>query len=396
MTRGVLIVASFVSSVVVARALSLEDRGKFGLLMAVAALCIQFGNLGLPVANTYLLAREPALKGALLGNSIRLLAGITVVLGLVAWLVIPQVPGWNLLTGAAATAIWFVAASGVAQMFTQNILAGVFKFSASNTVDLVARLGVIGGMIVVWKWGRPTAVTFAILAAAFGLVATAWGIWSSGMRPQMNRWEGGLAWRQLTIGSRAYAACVASFALSRIPLYAVESRAGLEGLAFFTQALVIADTMLIVPAALGTVLFPNLVAISEANERIRATLRMAGLTFGLMLLGVLVAWFLGPVMLPLVYGASYSASMPILVMMFPGVLAYGVCSMMQNALSACGYPWAAVASPLVGMGVTLIAARFASTPSECGAAYSLGAVAMLVGSTTGWWIHRFDRPRLQT
>lgn len=392
-TRGILIAASFVSSVVVARALSIEDRGKFGLLMAVAALGIQFGNLGLPVANTYLLARDPALKPALLGNSVRLLGAICVVLALACWWVVPHVPAWSALAGMAA-AVWFVAASGIAQLFTQNILAGIFNFSASNTVDVLARIGTIGGMTLLWILGGASTLTFALLAAVFGLVATFWGMHSGGMALTIGPWDGGLARRQLVVGGRAYAACVASFALSRIPLYAVESRAGLSGLAYFTQALVIADTMLVVPAALGTVLFPNLVANQQADDRIRATLRMAGVTSGLMLIGVLFAWLLGPVMLPLVYGSSYAASMPILVMMFPGVITYGVCSVMQNALSACGYPWAAIFSPLAGMGATLIAIQFARTPDECGAAYSVGAVVMLIGSTAGWWFHRRDRPTL--
>ena len=158
-TRGVLIAASFVSSVVVARALPIEDRGKFGLLMAVAALGIQFGSLGLPVANTYLLAREPGLKRALLGNSIWLLAGIVVLLGLAVWQVLPLVPAWSVLEGAGALAVWFVAASGIAQMFTQNILAGIFNFSASNTVDVLARIGAIVGRALRWFCEGASALT---------------------------------------------------------------------------------------------------------------------------------------------------------------------------------------------------------------------------------------------
>lgn len=393
-TRGVLIAASFVSSVVVARALPIEDRGKFGLLMAVAALGIQFGSLGLPVANTYLLAREPGLKPALLGNSIWLLTGIVALLGLAVWQVLPCVPAWGVLEGPGALAVWFVAASGIAQMFTQNILAGIFNFSASNTVEVLARIGAIIGMALLWYFGGASALTFALLAAAFGMIATIWGIRSGGMFLNVGSWDGRLARHQVVVGARAYVACVASFALSRIPLYAVESRAGLTGLAHFTQALVIADTMLLVPTALGTVLFPNLVANQDAANRIQATWRMAGITFVLGVAGVLFAWLLGPVLLPLVYGRNYAASMPILIMMFPGVVAYGVCGVMQNALSACGYPLAAVLSPLAGVVATLVGVRFASDPAGCGAAYSVGAVSMLIGSASGWWIHRYDRPAL--
>lgn len=393
-TRGGLIAASFVSSIIVARALSVEERGRFGLLMAVAALGVQFGNLGLPVANTYLLARDESLKPALLGNTIRLLFGISVALALLVGWVAPRVPSWSALEPTDLVMVWFVAAAGIAQMFAQNILAGIFHFSASNKVDVLARIGAIVGMGAIWLWARPSAVSFAGLAAFFGLVATWWGLRAGRMPLAGSRWEPALARRQLQLGGRAYAACVASFALSRLPLYAVESRAGLEGLAYFTQALVIADTMLVVPASLGAVLFPSLVANEDGDERVRATWRLAGLTAALMAVGIALAAWLGPILLPLVYGRHYAASMPVLQAMFPGVLAYGLCSVMQNALSARGYPWAAVLSPLLGVVATLIGIHFASDPVGCGWAYSIGAATMLVASSAGWWMHRHRRPSL--
>ena len=388
--RVVLIATSFVSSVVVARALSIEERGLFGLLVAVGAFAIQFGNFGLPNANTYLVARQPQLQAALFSNTIWVLFGVAGLLALLCGVVVPAIPAWESLGGSLGVAVWLVAMAGLVQMVAQNLLAGRFLFTLSNLVDIFARVGGILGMLGLWYLGNTSAGWFSVNAAVLGLVATVWGLRVGGVRLVVTKWDAPLARQQLRYGIRAYGACLASFILSRLPLYAVESRGGLEGLAYYTQALVIADTMLVMPIALGTVLFPNLAAASDVESRIQATLRLAGITAGLMLLAVLSAIWLGPRLLPFVYGEAYAASMPLLTAMLPGIAALGVCSVMQNALSANGYPWASVLSPVIGVAATAMGLHFATTVAGCAHAYSLGGIVMLIASTIGWWLHRRD------
>jgi O-antigen/teichoic acid export membrane protein len=290
----------------------------------------------------------------------------------------------------AGVMVWFVAVAGLAQLLVQNLLVGQFRFSLSNVVELAARLGGIAGMAVMWYLGGTTAVWFAWITTVFTCMATWWGLRAGGIRPLV-RGSDGPVWReQLRIGCRVYLACLASFMLGRLPLYAVESRGGLKGLAFFMQALVVADTMLVLPISLGTVLFPNLASIRESRIRIRSTLRFAAIIAGLMLLAVAAAAWLGPYLYPFIYGKAYSASMPILLAMLPGVAALGVCSVMQNALSANGYPWASVASPLAGVLAVSLGLYFTGTVVGCGRAYSMGGVTMLSFSTVAWWFHRHD------
>lgn len=389
-TRLLLIVASFVSSIVVARALPVEERGLFGLLMAVGALGIQFGNFGLPVANTYLVARDPGLLSALVSNTTRVFLWMMGFLAVSGVLALWMVPAWSPLWGAAGVMVWLVAVVGLVQMLAQNLLAGRFLFSVSNGVDVMARLGAIGAMVVLWLCGVVTAVWFAFAASLFGLFATVWGLRQGGIALALQDWDSGLGRRQLRFGSRAYVACLASFIVSRLPLYSVSARGGLDGAAYFTQALVIADTMLVIPNALGTVLFPNLAAARDASVRISSTLRLALVTSALMLLAVAAVWVLGPLVLPMVYGKAYAASMPLLLMMLPGVAALGICGVMQNALCANGYPWTATASPLAGVAAVSSGLALSNTVAGCAWAYTLGAAIMLLVSSVAWWFHRHE------
>jgi len=74
--------------------------------------------------------------------------------------------------------------------------------------------------------------------------------------------------------------------------------------------------------------------------------------------------------------------------MLPGVVSLGVCSVVQNALGANGYPWAAAAAPIAGIAAASIALFLDRSAIGCGRAYSVGSIVMLTASTIGWWIHR--------
>jgi O-antigen/teichoic acid export membrane protein len=311
-------------------------------------------------------------------------------LGLIGAAAIRMIPAWSSLSGVCAVMVWCVALAGLAQSMVQNMLFGVFRFSAGNMVEVVARLGLIAGMVIAWRLGWTTAAWFAGIFTASTAAATWWGMRASGIRPSVRSWDGRLWREQMRIGSRVYVACLASFLLTRLPIYAVESRGGLKGLAFFTQAMLVADTMLVLPASLGTVLFPSLASTRGSSLRIRSTLRLAAIVACIMLLAVAAAAWLGPIAFPLIYGKAYAASMPILFAMLPGVATLGVCSVMQNALSANGYPWAAVASPVAGVLAVSLGLYFTDTVIGCGWAYSIGAAVMLSFSSVAWWFHRHD------
>ncbi|HVU16349.1 MAG TPA: hypothetical protein VHD32_05470 [Candidatus Didemnitutus sp.] len=389
-TRVALIGLSFVSSVLVARVLSIEDRGLFGLLMAAGMLAVQFGNLGLPVANTYLIARQRSLLPGIISNTARFYLAVVVALLVFGAVAICVVPSLKPLQGSAGLAAWAVAIFGVAQLLVQNLLVGQFQFSVSNGVDLTARLGVVLIMLgCVWA-GASSASAFGMAAAGAALLATLWGWRRGGLTLPFQAWHGPLAREQMRLGARAYAACVASFALSRVPLYAIETRGGLRGLAYFTQALVVTDTMLVLPVALGTVIFPHLAALADTRARIRTTVRLALGTAALMVAAALFAAWVAPWILPAVYGAPYAATVPYLRVMLPGVVAMGICSVTQNALSANGYPWSAVGAPLSGLLGAVVTLLLRPEAIGCAWSFTCGSMVMLVFSTLAWWHHRHD------
>ena len=69
-TRILLIGIGLVTSVIVARILGPEGRGLYAVALAVGAIGMQFGNLGLHASNTYYVSRDRSLLPLLVSNTL--------------------------------------------------------------------------------------------------------------------------------------------------------------------------------------------------------------------------------------------------------------------------------------------------------------------------------------
>ncbi|MDX1389259.1 MAG: hypothetical protein R3344_08715, partial [Acidobacteriota bacterium] len=84
-TRILLIGIGFATSVLIARILGPEGRGLFAVAGTIAAIGIQFGNLGLHSANTYSVARDRGKLPGLLANSLLVGFGLGGLVAVITW-----------------------------------------------------------------------------------------------------------------------------------------------------------------------------------------------------------------------------------------------------------------------------------------------------------------------
>ena len=69
-TRVFVAAIGLVTSVLVARILGPEGRGAYAVAMAIGAMGVQLGNLGLQAANTYVISRQRDLLSIVVANSL--------------------------------------------------------------------------------------------------------------------------------------------------------------------------------------------------------------------------------------------------------------------------------------------------------------------------------------
>src|SRR5258706_15430228 len=69
-TRLLVVAVTFATAVVIARELGPTGRGLYAVAVAMGAIVVQFGNLGLHLSNTYHVAKDRALLPALIATTL--------------------------------------------------------------------------------------------------------------------------------------------------------------------------------------------------------------------------------------------------------------------------------------------------------------------------------------
>lgn len=386
-TRVLTLFLGVIGSIFVARALSLESRGLYALVTTTAMLGIQFGTLGLPAANTYLVSNHRQLSPGILANTTMWFILSMIVIALVECVLALTVPSLSWLWSSMGLAVLAIAGTGLSLQLIQSILMGQLKIGSNNITDLIARIGTVGAMGLLWLSDTASVGTFVTAIAVMTGIAVLYAARSTKIPIRPSALDASVVKRQMTIGIRSYTACLLS-AWTLIPTYTVEARSGTEGLAYYHQAAQICMMALIVPVALGTVLYPRLGQIKTTTDRVRITLysfKLSILTMLVMVAGMLIT---SPWVIPFIYGERYEPSIALLMYMTPGVFGLGLCTVTQNSLFANGYPWMSVLPPAIGL-LVLIAGLVLFTSLEAAAwSYSAAGVAMSIASFVTWWCYR--------
>ena len=157
--------ALLVSGILAARLLGVENRGHLALLLIVPLLLAVFGSLGLPLATTFQVARNPAITRPLLRRHWRFVVGLT--LGLTAvdaavLLALFRAEEPNVQMAAAVSLPALPAAA--AQQYALAIFQGQQRFRAFNLFRLAPSL--IYSVLVVTLF-LSTTVTLVEFSASF-------------------------------------------------------------------------------------------------------------------------------------------------------------------------------------------------------------------------------------
>lgn len=347
-TRVVGLVLGLVFSVAVARALGPEGRGLLAVATTLTGLGMQFANMGLHAANTYLVARDRGTLRGLLGNS--LVVGL--ILGLVPVLVIGAVelaaPSAILIRGPLLALALVGIPVGLVVMFLQNLLLGVHEIRTYNAMELVVRLFNLAATGVLLVLGAATPVSFAALGVAGNAGILAWSLRRltsvAGGGPLVDRT---LVRRQLSFGLRAYVAALFSFLVIRADVMMVQYYQGAAATGLYSLAVTMVDLLYLTPVVVGTLLFPRLAALASPAARWAEARRVALGVAGFM---AVVGGFAALVARPavgLLYGVPFEPSVPAFLWLLPGIVVLSVNTIFQNFFAAQGMPWVAVYSPAV-------------------------------------------------
>ena len=342
-------------SVLLPRVLGAEARGEYQLAVKLAGLVLAVAQLGIPEVLLQLMAERRATTGALIGTSLSLgLAGaafMALVLGLAAPLFRD-----NLLRGVEPVLLWLTLGGSIASLLA--LLARRFiqlggRLNIYNGLDVgrtlvFLALVAIGGVVLPRQALGPTLawligeVVLAIVAIAYlwrmftpsnaiqtpkrdGLVGrTAGGPWQP--RPA-------LATELARSGAPIQFGLLGMFLGSEGGAFVLNANLDVASVGIYSVALSVARLVLQVSIALRTALQPRLLTAEQDSAAMTARVTRHAL---LWMVAMACALGIGSPLAPLIFTREFTAVGPVLVLLLPGMVAYGVWQLVASHLLRLG------------------------------------------------------------
>jgi len=376
----------FVGLLLVTRALGPSGRGTVAFLTVTALITAWIARLGVTEATVVFAARRPEQRPVLLANSLAFSAmagfgGAAVVCGTLSFVSAARPRGVG-GTELAVLAISIVAACLADAGY--RFLLGCSRFRAHALVTAITSWVYPLLAAVLWVvFGLTIALGALLWAATQGLRATlviTLAIRREGLgRPSLR-----LLRESIAFGLRAWVGTLADslgFRVDQILLALIASEASLG---FYVVAVNLSEILLYFPGAVSTALLP-LAARSEAAPRLGQTLKAFRSAAFVTLASLLVSALLAPPLVPLVFGAPFSASVMPFLLLLPGLVGFTAMIVFSNALVASSLPSLSSIAPavcfLVGLALDLALIPFFGASGAAAAAsgaYGAGGLTALV------------------
>lgn len=368
-----------------AHALGPSGRGTIAFITVTALVVAHVAGFGVGDATTVFAARRSEGRDVLLSN-------------LVVFMIASSLLGAGLAC-AALELLGDARPAGVGQSEIAILIAGTL---ASALVEAGAafllgcgRLRRLALITATASWVYPLLLAVVWLSAGLTVTraALAWVVaevlrallllWQSTEGVALVRPRLGLLVDSMRFGIRAWVGSFARFLNFRIDQILMGLLASEAALGIYAVAVNASEVLLYLPAATATALLP-VAARTEPAQRDQQTLR-AFRSAALVTTGaVVVAAILGPLLLPIVFGTAFRASVEPFLWLLPGALGFAATAVFSNALVASTSPGLSSLGPLVSLvaGVALdlvLIPRFGATGAAAAASTAFlagGSVAV--------------------
>jgi O-antigen/teichoic acid export membrane protein len=349
----------FVTVLVLARGLGPEGRGTIAFVIVTAMVLGRVARLGVSDATTVLAAQRPEARPTLLSNVLVFALLVGSLVGAFAYVSL------FLLGDARPDGL------GVTEL---TILAVGVPVAALGEAGYAFLLGcgrlrsqalVIGGaswvyallLLIVWVAVGLTAALAALIWVVGLAIRALMFVWASWRGIGTSRPRLDLLFESFRFGIRAWFGSLARFLNFRADQILMGFLAPEAALGVYAVAVNAGEILLYLPEATALALLP-LTATTPAESRPRQSLRAFRALATMTAASVLAGAVLGPLVIPAVFGSSFTASVGPFLWLLPGALGFAALGVFSNTLLASGYPGrsshGAVVALTVGLALDLL------------------------------------------
>lgn len=386
-SRAVMLAASFLTSIMTARALHATGKGELALLLQVPALLVALLSMGISNSTVYYVGQRKRTAGESFSDSMLIIAVVTLIgipAAVVSMDLIKSIEPVGLRTLGLASLIVPLSLVTLALAGLLTAVGKVEALAARQAEGSVVGLVLIAAAFFTGNLSVRTAVWVSVLSALLSTLLLAWPLLAT-LRHTLV-WP---SWRRIreTIGYslRAHVSSLAGLLNRRQDVVLLGAMGTASQVGIYSVGVALSELMWNIPGAIGVPLIARSLQRSEeegaqvAAQAARVTLTVMG-SIALALAAVI------RLLIPIVYTRVFTDAAWIYLLLLPGTVIYGLGTVLMNYLVAHGrlFPRAAILVTLGNLVLNLVliplwgmyGAAVSSTISYggCGIYYTLAFV----------------------
>jgi O-antigen/teichoic acid export membrane protein len=354
-TRIFLIIASLVTSVIIARSLGPEGRGLYALALTVGMIGVQFSNFGLHSSNTFYIAKNPGLLPPLLGNSLAVGFVAGSFFAGTAGLVFHFLPGIAPIQGSLLFLSLAWIPFSLVFLLTQNLLIGIQEIRSYNKIEIINKtLSILLITIIVFaNWSSAESIFLsALIALIFSTVLIFQNLIKHLSRPLHLSFI--LFKRNLPYGIKSYLGSFIAFLLLRVDLLMVDRILGKKETGFYDIAINLSEMVYLLPLVVSMILFPKLCAIQNNREKWELSKNVGKALLIIMLLLCGLAALVAYPAVEILYGKAFLACVPAFIILAISKVIMSITSIFSNFVASIHVPWTTVPFGFFILGVNIL------------------------------------------
>ncbi|OQX91400.1 MAG: hypothetical protein B6D58_08300 [candidate division Zixibacteria bacterium 4484_95] len=310
------------AGIIVARRLGPEIRGYYGLVVFSVSLLISFGQLGIGTSVAYFTGKGKYPKSQMLAFLIMSSFVIGSLLAVTFYFLYPLIGDkWAhiskpvMLIGLISTPFFFL------QNFVSRFLLSMLKVRQSNIANLLRTIIYLILVIILLFWLKgklPYAVAAYSLSVMLASIVSVL-VFTRDIKPTF-KLDPNLLKDAFKYGFKAYAINIFNFLNFRLDIFLIQHYLSASELSFYQIAVNISERLWYVPHALGSMLFPTLLAQKEISTKLTERVCRHNL-FAMLLLAVPIIIF-AKLVIGLFYGKAYLPTASALYSVILGIVVY--------------------------------------------------------------------------
>jgi len=354
-TRILSVCFGIISSIILARVLGPGGKGAYALIILIPVLLTKVGDLGVGIANVYFIGKKKYNVSAIASNSlisafvmgIILITFFLVLSGYLRNTFLKEINPTYLLIVACALPFALLVSYFGAILLGEN---KIWKFNLVNILHSGSLLGFLFILLLVVKGGLFGATLSWMLSV---IVAATGCIFLVRKLAKINLFLNFKLFRDsIKFGVKGYLGNVVQLLNYRLDMFFVNFFLGVTFVGYYSIAVLLAETLWYLPGSVGTVLFPKVSSIKPdmANQ---LSPKICRNTLFITLLGSLLFFGLGKVVILAAFGARFLPALRPLQILLPGIVALSIPKVLSFDLTGRGKPLINTYAAAISLGINI-------------------------------------------